>query len=324
MNMTTIKNETANHLFALKRSGSEGRRIANQFEMYRNRLEHDARQEFELSEYAIEMAFCDILNVCLAEVTIGTDAEMNDYESFWCDMCAYCKLNYNTDDEEEMCVTENNTTMDEVLSAEQKQDVYKMCAKVASGKLARYCVTSFDIEDIASGMYNRLLSKRVGDVFPHGVPTSEAEWMAFLHKDAEFAWMNYYKKAWRHKAFSLDDTIEGKGHEDDGEGLRMVDAINIDEDSFWQPNRKDDFLASLESQHELQYVHEVFDRLVEGYSLRTRKALKRLVLDRVDIKTVSVESGMTANALYVTKKRLMDAFRQKGKALLARLEMSAA
>ncbi|MBR5549510.1 MAG: hypothetical protein IKU71_07250 [Kiritimatiellae bacterium] len=322
MNAPTAKNEMTNLLSALERNGSEGRRIARQFRMYRNRLERDIRQEFGLSEKDINVAFCDLLGVCLAEVMIGTDSEMNDYESFWGDMCAYCKLNYNPDDEEEMCAVADDETLDEVLPFKEKQNLYKMCARAIRGKCLKSGANVWDIEDMASGMYNRLLAKRVGEVFSHGVPAIEAEWMGFLRKDAEFVWMNYYKESWRHPTCSLDELIKAGRGEDGGE--EMVDKLNFEEDSFWQPNRKDDFLNSFEAQHELQYVRETCARLGAQYSSQNKKALHRLLFDEADIETVSSELGIKANALYVMKKRFLDALRQKGQAVLSEVEMAAA
>ena len=214
--------------------------------------------------------------------------------------------------------------MDTVLTTMEKEDLYKLCAKVIGARCWKKHVSPCDMTDIAGGMYTRLLSKRVGDVFPRGVPQSEAEWKAFLWKDAEFAWKKYFRKTWRHPTFSLNNAIARNGHEDARGEARVVDAINIDEDPIWQPNRKDDFLASFESQHELRFVPEVVDRLSAGCTPQTRKALKRLLLDETDIKTVSKESGMKPNALYVAKKRFLDALRQKGQAVLADIEKTAA
>ena len=324
MNTTTMKTEIANLLTALQHSGCEGWRIASLFKTYRNRLERDAQQKFGLSEERIEMAFGNLLGICLAEVIAGIDAEMNDYESFWSDMRAHCTATITPDDAEEICVTVANAILDEALSSKEKQNLYRMCARAIIGKCLKKGIKMWDIEDMASDMYNRLLSQRVGKVFLHGMPTNEAEWMAFLRKDAEFAWMNYYKKMWRHPTFSLDEAIAGNGHEDDGEELRRVDMLCCERDAPWQPNRKDDFLASLESQHELQYVPEVFGRISARCTPQTRKALKRLLLDEADIETVSAESGMTPNALYVAKKRFLDALGHKGPIVLSEIEMSAA
>ena len=66
-------------------------------------------------------------------------------------------MNWNPGDEEEMCVVADDTTVDEALSVEEKQDVYKMCAKVAREKLVKHGASMWDIEDIAGGMYARLL-----------------------------------------------------------------------------------------------------------------------------------------------------------------------
>ena len=324
MNTPAAKKEITNLLSALERSGYEGRRIASQFKMYWNRLERDARREFGLSEKDINMAFCDLLGVCLTEVTTGIDAEMSDYDAFLGDMRAYCKLNYNPDDEEEMCVVADDTTVDEVLSVEQKQDVYKMCAKVVREKLVKHGASKWDIEDIAGGMYARLLQKCVDTVFPRGMPTCEAEWMAFLRRDAEFARMNYYKKEWRHPTSSLDELITVGGCEDDGDDIRLTDALNYDEDVVWQPNRKDDFLNSFESQHELRYVGEACARLWARFTPRTRKALRRLLIDEADIETVSSELGMKANALYAARKRFLDMLSQEGQAMLSEVEATAA
>ena len=324
MNTAAAKNEITSLLSSLEQCGSKGMRIARQFKMYRNRLERDAQREFGLSEHGIEMAFRTLLDVCLAEVMTETDAEMNDYASFWTDMCAYCKLNYTPDDEKEMCVVDDDATLDEVLASKEKQMLYKLCARIIREKYWKRCVSAWDIADIASEMYNRLVSKQVGDVFPRGIPASEAAWMAFLRKDAEFAWKNYHKKAWRHPTYSLEEPIAPDGPAaDGGEVLRKVDLLG-EEDSLWQPNRKDDFLASLESRHELQFVPEVFGRLSAGSKPRTRKALKRLLLDEADIETVSAELGIKPNALYVAKKRLLDAFGHKGRAMLSDVEATAA
>ena len=318
------KNEIANLLSALKRSGSEGRRIAKQFEIYRNRLERDVRQEFGFSEYGIEMAFFDLLNVCLVEVTAGLDAEMDDYDSFWTDMKAYCAENCNPDNREESCITEENATVDGSLSAEEKQEVYKMCARAVRVEFWKHGASQDDVADAAGGMYTRLLSKRVNAAFPHGKPTCKAEWMAFLRTDAGFTWKNFYKKAWRHPTRSLEEPVAARRNDGHDERNWMADVLSFDEDSLWQPNRKDDFLNSFESRHELSFVRKVFDRLVAKYSPRIRKALRRLIIDEADIKTVSFESGMTANALYVAKKRFMDVLRHKGPIVLSEIEMSAA
>ena len=323
MNMNTA-NYVINHILnALNRNGSEGQKIATRFIAYRRCLELDAQGELGLSKTDIDKAFCDLLTVCLAEVTAGLDAEMDDYDSFWTDMKAYCAENCNPDNRDESCITEENATVDGSLSAEEKQEVYKMCARVVRVEFWKHGASQDDVADAAGGMYARLLSKRVNALFPHGKPTCKAEWMAFLRKDAEFAWKNFYKKAWRHPTSSLDEPIMTRGGEDDGEELCRVDLLG-EEDSLWQPNRKDDFLASAESRHELQFVPKVFDRLTERCSPPTRKALKRLLLDEADIETVSAEFGMKPNALYVAKKRFLDALGRKGQVLLSEIEMSAA
>ena len=212
--------------------------------------------------------------------------------------------------------------MDDILSCKEKQDLYEMCAKVVKEKLVKHGAPVCDIKDVAGEMYARLLSKCVEAVFPRGMPTCEGEWMAFLNTDAEFARKNFYRKGWRHPTCSLDELIKAGRGEDDGE--EMVDKLNFEEDSFWQPNRKDDFLNSFEAQHELQYVRETCARLGAQYSSQNKKALHRLLFDEADIETVSSELGIKANALYAVKKRFLDALRQKGQAVLSEVEMAAA
>ena len=324
MNMNTA-NYVINHILnALNRNGSEGQKIATRFIAYRRCLELDAQGELGLSKTDIDKAFCDLLTVCLAEVTAGLDAEMDDYGSFWTDMKAYCAENCNPDNREESCITEENATVDGSLSAEEKQEVYKMCARAVRVEFWKHGASQDDVADAAGGMYTRLLSKRVNAAFPHGKPTCKAEWMAFLRTDAGFTRNNFYKKAWRHPTRSLEEPVAARRNDGHDERNWMADVLSFDEDSLWQPNRKDDFLNSFESRHELSFVRKVFDRLVAKYSPRIRKALRRLIIDEADIKTVSFESGMTANALYVAKKRFLDALRHKGPIVLSEIEMSAA
>lgn len=324
MNMNTA-NYVINHILnALNRNGSEGQKIATRFIAYRRCLELDAQGELGLSKTDIDKAFCDLLTVCLAEVTAGLDAEMDDYDSFWTDMKAYCAENCNPDNREESSITEENATVDGSLSAEEKQEVYKMCARAVRVEFWKHGAPQDDVADAAGGMYTRLLSKRVNAAFPHGKPTCKAEWMAFLRTDAGFTWKNFYKKAWRHPTRSLEDPVAARRNDGHDERNWMADVLSFDEDSLWQPNRKDDFLNSFESRHELSFVRKVFDRLVAKYSPRIKKALRRLIIDEADIKTVSFESGMTANALYVAKKRFMDVLRHKGPIVLSEIEMSAA
>ena len=80
--------------------------------------------------------------------------------------------------------------LDAFLSDDRKAWVYEQCNDPIAYRLCNKGATPFDAAEIASTIYFDLMDRKVGDVFPRGIPQTDADWVAFLKRESKYAFLS--------------------------------------------------------------------------------------------------------------------------------------
>ena len=208
----------------------------------------------------------------------------------------------------------NCDKLDACLSLKRKEWIFKTC-KMVCQKFFKKGASNEDIEDIASKMYYDMIDRRCADVFPKGVPHHDAEWGAFLKREAEFSYKGYFRKGWRHPTVSLDAPV-GNGQSGDDE----EDAVTLGD--FRADEGRGVYLRRPEVSVEMGLVRGVFAALCQakGYEWRVRRVLCSLIFEEASVSEVVSMYGLSANNVSVIKSRFMSALRKEGPRLMAAME----
>ncbi|AWM41131.1 RNA polymerase sigma factor [Gemmata obscuriglobus] len=78
----------------------------------------------------------------------------------------------------------------------------------------------------------------------------------------------------------------------------------------------DDFARAWEREHDLFVTRKLLDRIRPDFETRTWELFGRFVLDGVPAEEVAAEAGVTANAVYIAKSRVLARLRQEAGGLL--------
>jgi RNA polymerase sigma factor (sigma-70 family) len=93
----------------------------------------------------------------------------------------------------------------------------------------------------------------------------------------------------------------------DGEFGKVVDQLEDPESALskiW------------DREHDLQVARHLLDKIRPRFEEKTWKAFQRVALEGAPVDVVARELGMTANAVFIAKSRVMHALRQEGQGLL--------
>ncbi len=206
--------------------------------------------------------------------------------------------------------------LDAQLPENRKVWVYGKCMKEVANRLRGKGVYPFDADEIASTIYYDLMDRRVGDVFPRGMPESDAVWMAFLKKEAEYAFMRYYRPSWRHPTESLDMPVSHGGADEDGDESEATLLDMIPDDT------EDKYDSRPEVKIELENVRTAVSLICKrrNYKPTTCRIVESSFLDGESVADVAAKYDVAANNVSVIRFRFLDALRQDGSSTLAELE----
>ena len=190
--------------------------------------------------------------------------------------------------------------LDACLSDDRKAWIYARCKGTIAYRLCNKGASPLD----------------VGDVFPRGIPQADAEWMAFLKSESEYAFLSYYRSSWRHPTSSLDAPIvdDGSGDDDDRLAMTLKDLIPDDSENEYA-SRPD---VRLEQGHVRAAVSLICRR--RNYKPMTRRVVEKVFLDDESVADVATRCHVMANNVSAIKFRFLAALRHDGPAVLAELE----
>lgn len=206
--------------------------------------------------------------------------------------------------------------LDACLSNDRKTWVYTKCNGTIAYRLCNKGASPLDAAEIASTIYFDLMDRSVGDVFPRGIPQVDAEWMAFLKSESEYAFLSYYRSSWRHPTSSLDAPIvdDGSGDDDDRSAMTLKDLVPDDSENEYA-SRPD---VRLEQGHVRAAVSLICRR--RNYKPMTRRVVEKVFLDDESVADVAIRCHVMANNVSAIKFRFLAALRHDGPAVLAELE----
>ena len=185
--------------------------------------------------------------------------------------------------------------LDAFLSEERKKWLYAKCRNELSGMLFRkHGCTKYDVEDITSKVYYDIVDRCVEDVFPKGIPTADAEWMAFLKAELRFAYLSHFRDGWRHPTVSLSEPVSSDGFDDDGDDITLEDTLVSPYDEY-------DTDVGITDYEDVHYAVESLCKK-HHYDDRKCKAVKRTFLDGDSVSEIA-DDDFNANNVSVTKHR---------------------
>ena len=210
----------------------------------------------------------------------------------------------------------NCDKIDAKLPESRKIWLYRRCKDAVTQRLIKKGVYPFDANDIASNVYFDLMDRRVEDVFPRGIPESDAMWMAFLKKEAEYAFKAHYRSAWRHPTESLDAPVAYGRADEDGD---WAEATRLD---MLLDESEDVYRSRPEVKMELGVVRDAVSLICKrrNYKPATCRAVKMAFLEEESVADIASTCDMTANNVSAIKFRFRDALCEDGPAALAELE----
>lgn len=206
--------------------------------------------------------------------------------------------------------------LDAKLPDGRKTWVYEKCKCEIVSYLRKKGVNFNDADEIASAIYYDLIDRKSGEVFRRGIPESDAEWVAFLTKTAEFALMAHLRSAWRHPTVSIDAPVQGhaSGETEDGGETTLLDVLsdNLGDGNQYRPEAMD------EMRNVRKAVALVCKR--RGYKPTTCRVVERVFLEGESVAQIATDCKMEANNVSAIKFRFRDAIREDGRWAMAELE----
>ena len=206
--------------------------------------------------------------------------------------------------------------IDAKLPESRKIWLYNKCTDEVAHRLCKKGVYPFDAEEIAATMYFDLIDRRVEDVFPRGMPESDAVWMAFLKKESEYAFLAHYRSSWRHPTESLNAPVPYGGADEDG---GEADVARID---MLPDKSEDEYRSRPEVMMELGNVRNAVSLICKrrNYKPATCRAVKMAFLEEESVAEIASKCDMTANNVSAIKFRFRDALCEDGPSVMAELE----
>ena len=210
----------------------------------------------------------------------------------------------------------NCDKIDAKLPESRKIWLYRKCKDAVTQRLIKQGVYPFDAEEIASNMYFDLIDRRVEDVFPRGIPESDAVWMAFLKKESEYAFLAHYRSPWRHPTESLDAPVAYGRADEDGDEAESTRLDMLSDES------EDEYRSRPEVRMELGNVRDAVSLICKrrNYKPATCRAVEMAFLDEESVADIASKCDMTANNVSAIKFRFRDALCEDGPAVMAELE----
>lgn len=78
----------------------------------------------------------------------------------------------------------------------------------------------------------------------------------------------------------------------------------------------DDFARAWEREHDLYVTRKLLERIKGDFEARTWQVFARFVIDGLSAEEVAAETGVTANAVYIAKSRVLSRLREEAGGLL--------
>lgn len=112
--------------------------------------------------------------------------------------------------------------------------------------------------------------------------------------------VNCLRDFWRHQRFRPKAT-------GDGEFGRVLDQLE-DPDS--------DLSKLWDKEHDDEVIRQLMERIRPRFEERTWQAFRRVAIEGTPVDQVASDLGMTANAIFIAKSRVLHQLRQEGEGLL--------
>ena len=210
----------------------------------------------------------------------------------------------------------NCDKIDAKLPENRKIWLYRKCKDAAKQRLVKQGVYPFDAEEIAAAMYYDLIDRKVEDVFPRGIPESDAMWMAFLKKESEYAFLAHYRSAWRHPTESLNAPVPYDRANEDGDESEVTRLDMLSDES------EESCRFRPELKIELGNVRDAVSLICKRRSYRpaTCRAVEMAFLEEASVADIAAKCDMTANNVSAIKSRFRDTLCEDGPSVMAELE----
>jgi len=208
--------------------------------------------------------------------------------------------------------------VDDILSEDRKIWVFEKI----NGEIANFLrapdaygrhLSKFEVDEVLSGFYEKLVNRPVTEAFPKGVPQHDGQWMNYLKQYAYYARLHFWSERFRHPTVSLDKPLTSDSEDGD---VRTYGETLSEEDSVDLRVKKDPASLGPDVHYDIQYVRRGVHRFLEKYAPRSRKALWDSFFSEKPVKEICREIGMKVNTFYPIRLRFEAALERAGEVTL--------